>query len=241
MNEFDLEKFRSAWKSQAGATQERLSQDDIHAFLKEESAGVSQLFRKGLIADIVLKGLALPALLGLLVLYCDGSMVNWFNSSVMAFTLFLVFFQWKTLKAVPHEDLLGSSLRGYLENVTSFYRRRYIWTLYVSGFTGPLVFYTGSLYYIYLKYHGMRPLDTKDLVVFGVGLLLAYGIGVAAHMWQFRLHMAELDFCLQEIDTGMLTAQQVQKQRFKRRQFRLAALALCLLGLLVLSYFLVAN
>ncbi|MCW8925596.1 MAG: hypothetical protein OQJ84_05010 [Xanthomonadales bacterium] len=237
MNEFNLEKYRSAWNGGAIELNESLTADEIRSLLNKESLTISQLFHRGLALDLVIKSIFLPALAMLLVLFSDGTTIQWVNTCVLAIVAFLAFFQWKTLQAIPGPGVLSNTLRDYLADITHFYRHRYIWAVCVNALTAPLVFYTGSQYYTYLKYGGLRPLDTTDLAVFGLFLLLAFGIGLAAHMWQFRFHIRELESCLHDMDALTVALKQAGKRAFQRQQSRLVAITLAFLGLLVLAYF----
>lgn len=236
MNEFNLEKYRSAWNGGAILLNESLTADEIRSLLNKESLTISQLFRRGLALDLLIKALFLPALAMLLVLFRDGSMVHWVNTCVLAFVAFLTFFQWKTLQAIPGPAVLSNTLRDYLVDITHFYRHRYVWAVCVNALTAPLVFYTGSQYYSYLKYGGLRSLDTMDLTVFGLFLSLAFVIGLVAHLWQFRFHIRELESCLHDMDALTVALQQAGKRAFQRQQSRLVAIILAVLGLLVLAY-----
>jgi hypothetical protein len=237
MNEFDLERYRTAWQGGQNFGNRPLDPEEIDAMLRKSSKDITRQFRTGLLMDLVLKGLAAVALIGLLVLFRANPVLTTLNSFVLAFTLFLAYTQRKTLLEIPRPGIAGDSLRDCLDGMIRFYRERYIRALYTAAVSGSLVFYVGILYYSWFKYSGIRPLDTEDYAVFIIGLLLAFGINAAAQRWQAAFHVRELEFCLRDIDAEALTAQREKERRFKRIRVSLMWLVSVLLGVLMLAYF----
>ena len=238
MNEFDLERYKAAWKGESRFGRQALSAQEIKAVLKRESRTVTRQFRTGLLMDIVLKMVSAAALAGLLFLFRDNTAVSIMNTVVLAFTLFLLFLQWKTLQDVPRPQVAAESLRSGLEKMIRFYRERFLRALYIAAVTGSLVFYIGVLYYSWFKYGGIRPLDADDYIVFISGLLLAFAINAVAQRWQASVHVRELKACLQEIDAETLSRQRLRKQRHRRTRITLMWAVWATLGILVLAYFL---
>lgn len=238
MNDIDLERYKAAWKGETHFGQQALSADEINRILDRESKTITRQFRTALLMDMVLKGIAAVSLVGLLFLFQDSSTVSLMNAVVLGFTLFLFFFQWKTLQDVPRPALATESLRFCLGEMTRFYRERFLHALYVAAVSGSLVFYIGVLYYSWFKYGGIRPMDIDDYVVFITGLLLAFAINAIAQRWQAAFHMKELEYCLQEIDAESLSRQQVREQRFRRIKVSLMWAVWAVLGVLVLAYLL---
>jgi hypothetical protein len=238
MNEHELERYRTAWKGGQEFGRQPLGQDAIDAVLNKESKNITRQFRVGLLTDMALKGAAAVALVGLLFLYSGQPTVNWLNAFVLAFTLFLLFVQWKTLRRIPGHGLAGDSLRRCLHQTIRFYRKRFVRALYVGAVSGSLVFYVGVFYYSWFRYGGIRPLDADDYAVFIGGLLIAYAFNAVAQRWQMNFHVRELEFCLQEIDAESLTEQDLRKKRHRRVRVSLMWLVWAVLGVLVLAWFL---
>ncbi len=236
MNEFDLERYRTAWKGDHHFGRGELSAREIEAVLKRESRTVTRQFRTGLTVDIVLKSAAVAALAGLLFLFRGNPAVSLLNTVVLAFTCFLLFLQWKTLQDVPRPAVAAMSLRAGLEKMIRFYRERFMRALYVAAVSGSLVFYIGVLYYSWFKYGGIRPLDTDDYAVFVSGLLLAFAINAVAQRWQAGFHVRELEACLREIDAESLSRQDLRKHRHRRTRVVLMWVVWAVLGVLVLAY-----
>jgi len=237
MNEFDLKRYKTAWRNDNRFGERTLSANEIHAVMNRESKNVIRQLRTGLVLDIVLKSLAAVAIAGLLFLYRGSMPASTMNVVVLGFTLFLLFIQWKTLQDIPRPALAGDSLRSCLEKMISFYRERFIRALYVAAVTGSLVFYAGILYYSWFKYGGIRPLDIDDYVVFIAGLVLAFVINAGAQRWQAGFHVKELEFCLSEIDAESLSAQGLRKQHHRRFRVTLSWLVWLVLGALLLTWF----
>ena len=237
MNETNLERYRAAWQGGQNFGKRPLDPEAIEAVLRKESKNITQQFRIGLLMDMVLKSLSAAALAGLLYLFRDNTILAWLNGIVLAFTLFLAFVQWKTLREIPRAATAGDSLRACLQSMVRFYRERFVRALYVAAVSGSLVFYVGVLYYSWFRYGGIRPLDVDDYVVFIGGLLLAFVINAAAQRWQAGFQVRELEVCLQEIDAESLTAQDLRKQRHRRVRLSLMWLVWAALGVLLLAYF----
>jgi hypothetical protein len=238
MNESNLENYRSAWRQEQSFGTRSLGRDEINSVLKKESKSMVQQFRTGLVLDMVIKGLLALALAGVLFLVPASAKLSSLNAAVLALTLFLIFLQSITLHQVPRPSVIGDNLRNYLREITWFYRKRFVGALYVAAVSGSLVFYVGALYYVWLKYGGLRPLDREDYLVFGIGLALAFAINAAAQLWQSGFHMRELEACLDEIDLEGLAEHQVRKRRFRRQKINMMWLMWLVLGLLVLIWFL---
>jgi phosphotransferase system glucose/maltose/N-acetylglucosamine-specific IIC component len=238
MNEFDLERYKAAWKGEPRFGRQALSTPEIEAVLQRESRTVTRQFRTGLLVDIVLKSVSAAALAGLLFLFRGNTAVSIMNTVVLAFTLFLLFLQWGTLQDVPRPRVAAESLKSGLETMIRFYRERFLRALYVAAVSGSLVFYIGVLYYSWFKYAGIRPLDTDDYIVFISGLLLAFAINAVAQRWQAAFHVRELEACLQEMDAETLSRQHLRKQRHRRTRVTLMWAVWAVLGILVLAYFL---
>jgi hypothetical protein len=238
MNESILENYRSAWRQEQSFGIRPLGRDEINAVLKKESKSMVQQFRTGLVLDMAIKGVLALALAGVLFLVPASATLSSLNAAVLALTLFLMFLQSITLREVPRPGLIGNNLRNYLAEITWFYRKRFVRALYVAAVSGSLVFYVGVLYYVWLKYGGLRPLDVEDYVVFGIGLVLAFAINAAAQLWQSGFHMRELEACLYEIDVEALAEHQVRRRRIKRQKINMMWLMWLVLGLLVLVWFL---
>ena len=112
MNEFDLERYRTAWKDGTRFGSRPLGPDEIEAVLSKQSGDITRQFRVGLVMDMVLKGVAAAAIGGLLLLFRGNPVVTGLNTAVLTVTLLLLFTQWKTLQAIPRPGLAGDSLRG---------------------------------------------------------------------------------------------------------------------------------
>ena len=119
-----------------------------------------------------------------------------------------------------------------------FYRKRFVRALYAAAVSGSLVFYVGVLYFSWFRYGGIRPLDGEDYVVFITGLVLAFAINAIAQRWQLAFHVRELEFCLEELDTGTLSEQVLRQQRHRRLRLILMWTVWAVLGVLVLAWFL---
>ena len=118
-----------------------------------------------------------------------------------------------------------------------YYHERFRRALYLIGLSGPLVFYTGVVHYLWYRYGGLRPVDGMDLAVFTGGLAIAYILNAGAQLAQFRLFVSEVQECLREIGENgdSPTIDPTQRLRARRLRRSLAWSIVLIVGVLLLG------
>ena len=200
MNESRLDQLRTAWRKTTAFDGAPLDAAAIDTLLERQSRDVTRQFRVALLMDIALKIVIAMALAVVLWLHRHHAGLTALNTVVLLGTLLCIGFERATLNAIPGAALAGGSVRAGLETMLAYYRNRFTRALYLVGLSGPLVFYTGVVHYLWYRYGGLRPFDGADLAVFGTGLAVAYLLNAGAQQAQFRRYLNDVQDCLREIE-----------------------------------------
>jgi len=233
----DIDSLKSAWKNERGFENKELSERDIQIFLQQKSRDITQLFRKGLSFDMVLKSLVGISLIGIIILFSGNLKMVIAMAAVLGTLLWTLWFQIKMYRSIPIEGNSPPVVRTSLENRIQFYRKRYVKSLYIGAISNSLILVSGSLYYFYFKYGEIRPMDLVDYLVFGTGIVIAFVFGAIVQIAQHNFQVKQLESCLQEIDENSMTLLTLKEQRHKKLRLFFIALLALVCGLLLLAYF----
>ena len=236
MKPVDLDTMKAAWKSEKSFEDHRLSEEDIERFLHKGSKDISQLFKKGLRFDILLKGLAGASLLVLVVLFRGNLNLILLIAGILLITFWTIRYQWLLIGKIPEIHATSPVIRTTLEQRISFYHRHYIKSLYVGAFSNVLLIFSGMLYYFYFKYGELRPMQWDDYLVFAAVILIGYFTGVSIQIAQHNFQVRQLESSLREIDENSLNSYTVRQQRNRKRRMTLIFLLALICGLLLLAY-----
>lgn len=235
MKTIDLDSIKAAWKQENSFEIKRLSEADIQLFIGKKSKDISQLFRKGLIFDIVLKSLIGLSLTGILFLFREKKSII-LVSSVLLLLLWAIRYQWIMLSRVPKDSNADPVIRASLERKIKFYRQYFIKSLYAGALSNSLLVLSGILYYFYFKYGEIRPFTWDDYLVFGTTMIIAFALGAYAQIKQHNFQVNQLEECLREIDEEAMTTLTLRQQRNKKR-IRILIYGLAIIcGLLLLAF-----
>ena len=237
MKAIDIESLKSAWKNEQGFENKTLSQSDIEKFLRKKSRDITQLFKKGLGFDVVLKSIMGASLIGIILLFSDNLALVISMIVLLGLNLWAIWFQVNMYRRIPQTDMSTPAIRSSLEKRIQFYHQHYIKSLYIGALSNVLVFVSGSLYYFYFKYGEIRPLDLVDIVVFGTAIIIAFVFGAVIQIAQHNFQVKQLESCLQEIDEDSITVLTLKEQRNKKLRLFFIALLALVCGLLLLAYF----
>jgi hypothetical protein len=236
LKSIDLDSIKAAWKNESSFEDHRLSELDIENFLSSKSKDISQLFRKGLIFDIVLKSVIGVSLIGIFfLLKASQSLV--LVSYILMLILWAIRYQWLMISKIPKASTSDPVIRISLENKIKFYRRHFIKSLYVGALSNSLFILSGMLYYLYFKYGEIRPFAWDDYLVFGVTIFMGFALGAYIQITQHSFQVKQLENCLQDIDEDAMTTLTLRDQRNKRRRLILIILLAMVCGLLLLAFF----
>ena len=234
----DFDKYKSAWKSEQGFEKNTLTEADIQGFLKRRSKEINQLFKKGLIFDILLKSVIGASFIVLSIMFFSSMKVVVLSSLIIAGIITAIIFQARILKKIPYADYAENNLRKVLEGAISFYKNKYIRSLYVAALSNSLLIISGMLYYFYFKYGELRPFETDDYMVIGIVIIISFVIGFYMQIKLHNFHIRQLEHCLMEIDENLINEQTIKRQNNRRRQLFLIFLLAVICGLLILAFIL---
>ena len=236
MKSIDLDSIKAAWKIERSFEDHKLSEADIQGFLSGKSKDISQLFRKGLIFDIVLKSVLGVSLIGVFFLFRSNQSIILISSIIMLI-LWAIRYQWLMIARIPEATASDPVIRTSLENKVKFYRQHFSKSLYVGALSNSLFILSGMLYYFYFKYGEIRPFTWDDYLVFGVTIIIGFALGAYVQIAQHNFQVKQLENCLEEIDEDTITTLTLREQRNKKRRLILIFLLALLCGLLLLAFF----
>lgn len=237
MNEdFILNRLKEAWMREFDLTGNKLTEDDLRNYLKGRSRNINQLFRTGLIMDFVIKVMLGSAFAGSLILYPDDIKVTLFSLLFMIFSVYSILFHANTYRKIPDDPEGRKSLISNIEEKISFYRSRYIKSVYAIALSSPMLFISGSLYYFYFKYGTIRQLDQTDIIIMGVFLTISFVFPLAVQLWFNRHHIRQLEECMNEIREGAISELLIMRQRRSRLIVQLVSVIALITGMLLLLY-----
>ena len=218
MKEIDLDKLKSAWKTEQSFDDEKLSRERITAFMSSASKSIEGLFRRSLIFDITVKALLAFSSGALMVLYSDQGRVLPVLALLIVLVVSSVILQIRIYLRIPSVKDSGKNARSLLHSYISFYSRSFIPSLITASLTGPLVFVIGSLFYSFLKYGTIGPLEFVDFLVLGSMVAISFLLGAFAHIKNFNFHIGQLKDSLAEIEQDTLTESRLNY--YKKNKYR---------------------
>ena len=236
MKSINLDSIKAAWKIERSFEDDQLSEADIQGFLRGKSKDISQLFRKGLIFDIVLKSLVGVSLIGVFFLL-KANQPLMLISSILMLILWAIRYQWLMISKIPKASASDPVIRTSLENKVKFYHRHFRKSLYVGALSNSLFILSGMLYYFYFKYGEIRQFTWDDYLVFGVTIIFGFALGAYIQIAQHNFQVKQLESCLKEIDEESMSALTLREQRNKKRRLILIFLLTLICGFLLLAFF----
>lgn len=238
MNESRLDRLRAAWRESTSFDGVPFDATTLDTLLRRQSRDVRRQFRVALLMDIALKAVLAVALAVVLWLHREHAGLTVLNTVVLLGTVVCLGFERAALNAIPGAALAGGSVRSGLSTMLDYYRGRFKRALYLIGLSGPLVFYTGVVHYLWYRYGGLRPFDGVDLAVFGIGLALAYLLSAGAQQAHFRAYVDDVEACLREIEEngGEPAVDPAETLRARRLRHSLAWSVVLIVGVLLLAW-----
>ncbi|MCS5491126.1 hypothetical protein [Algoriphagus limi] len=233
MEPIDLEKYKAAWKRDPYFQEQKLSEKEITQFVKSSSKNIRAQFKSALILDIILKSILILAVLFLFI--------SPIGSNPLPLLIFLVILiggmiiQFRVLKKLP---FLDSELKAVesLKASIEFYYQEYLKTLYVSASTSTMVFLIGSYFYLLHKYGQVPAFEWDDYVVFGIGILLSFGISFFSQRKFNQFKINQLEECLNDAGEIEVDESYIQNHRSDRKMHLLIFGIVFILGLALFLY-----
>jgi hypothetical protein len=215
MENLDLNKYQLAWKNEKSFQAEKLSEMEIHNFMKSASKIVRQ-YKRSLIFDIVFKSFLLISFIVLICLLKNQSIAVLTNSFLISITAFGIIWQLKVYKRVDKISITTEHLKDLLRAYIKFYNGRYIKSIFVSALSSTLFFLSGSLFYLHYKYVQIPSFESDDFIVLTVGIILSYGLSAFTQIKQNNYQIKQLESCLVEIEENTIDASSIKKYQTNR-------------------------
>jgi len=215
MGNLDLNKYQLAWKNEKTFQAEKLSEIEIHNFMKSASKVVGQ-YRRSLLFDLVLKGILLISFLVLIFLLKNQSIAILAITSFIFIAAFGIIWQTKVYKRVDKISVTKEHLKDLLRAYIDFYTGQYIKSIFVSALSSTLVFLSGSLFYLHFKYEQIPTFKLDDFIVLTIGIILSYGVSAFAQIKQNDYQIKQLESCLVEIEENTISASSIKKYKTNR-------------------------
>jgi len=238
MAQTDMEQIKEAWKKEEAFSKMELSEKEIQQFLQGRSGSISRLFIRGLMTDLVFKGILLFSFIGLIIILAHDPFAVYISALSIVILILGIVFQWRMMKNIPSDNPPEPVIRVSLEEKIRFYRKSYLKSLYIGALTNAFFIVSGSLYYFYSRYGEIRPFTWDDYLVFSLAVLLSFSLGAIVQIRQHNFQIGQLEECLNEIDAARFSAISLRDQRKRRQRVFLAAFLVLILGLLLFLYFL---
>lgn len=215
MENLDLNKYQLAWKNEKSFQAEKLSEIEIHNFMKSASK-ISGQYRRSLLFDIVFKTILLFSFLLLIFLLKNQSI------AILAITFFIfiaafgIIWQSKVYKRVNKISVTKEHLNDLLRAYIDFYTKQYIKSIFVSALSSTLFFLSGSMFYLHFKYEQIPTFELDDFIVLTIGIILSYGVSAFAQIKQNDYQINQLESCLVEIEENTINASSIKKYKTNR-------------------------
>ena len=235
MENLDLNKYQLAWKNEKSFRAEKLSEIEIHNFMKSASKIVGQ-YKRSLIFDIVFKGLLLISFIVLIFLLENQSIATLTNSFFIFIATFGIIWQTKVYKRVDKISVVNAHLKRLLRAYIDFYNGQYVKSIFVSALSSTLFFLSGSLFYLYFKYGQIPFFELDDFIVLTVGIILSYGVSAFAQIKQNKYQIMQLESCLIEIEENTMDASNIKKYKANRIKNLLTIGIALIIGVIIFLY-----
>lgn len=216
MTTVDLEKYRSAWKEEQSFNTRKLSDAEIHKFIQSASKSLMGLFRKGLIFDIGFKLILFASFLVIIFLNPNQLSSVFISLLLILITTSGIIWQIKVYQKIPDGNRAKPNLIGITRIYIDFYYKYFIYSIFVNALSSSLLFLSGSLLYLYFKYHEIPSFQLDDYIVLGIGLALSYGLSVVFQLKHNNNHIKRLEKSLIEIEDNTITKDSIRKYRNKK-------------------------
>ncbi|HKJ79739.1 MAG TPA: hypothetical protein VKA10_09390 [Prolixibacteraceae bacterium] len=235
MEILDLNKYKLAWKNEKSFQAEKLSEIEIHNFMKSASKIVGQ-YKRSLLFDMVFKGILLVSFLVLILLLKNNSIAFLTNSFFIFIATLGLIWQIKVYKRVDKMSVAKENLKDLLRAYIDFYNGQYIKSIFVSALSSTLFFLGGSLLYLYFKYDKIPIFELDDFVVLTIGIILSYGLSAFTQIKQNNYQIRQLESCLVEIEERTINELSLKKYRTNRIKNSVTIGIALIIGVILLMF-----
>ena len=242
MDEMNAPKIKALWnKAESPTGKPVYERSAIERFTLGRSNDTARKIRNLIVFDLVLKTILVPVFVVELMLYRDNADIKMVCAAGILLLLPLVLYEFKILKRFARASDQNQTTREKLSLMLIFLKSPFYTALLAISITYLFFFIGGLLIYFYAAYGYVRPLDTEDVVVFSVLILVGIMFNFRAIAGQVKFHANHLKDCLADLNASALEQLQenIELQRkLDRVSKALLALALIAGFLLLIGVFL---
>ncbi len=238
MNE---DKLKDMWKSSESTLETPGYQSSrIKNFISGRSDSVAEKVRKMLQFDIGLKTFVAFVFAVNAVIYVNTQPVFLLCLTGIALLVPLILFELNIKKQFATVSDSGQNTTERLSAILVFLRSQFLTALLAIASTYIFVFISGTLVYFYLIYGKVRPLDTQDIFVFSVLIIIGIVINFVQNKSQVKYGIKHLELCLTDLSESTLAivSENIETQRKQDRttKFLIAMVLVFAFVLLVLLF-----
>ncbi|NDV42890.1 hypothetical protein [Flagellimonas sediminis] len=215
MENLDLNKYQLAWKNEESFQAEKLSEIEIHNFMKSTS-NIGGQYKRSILFDIVFKSFLFIIFIVLIFLLKNQSITTLTIPFFIFIAAFGIIWQIKVYKRVDTISIGHEHLKRLLRAYIDFYNGQFVKSIFVSALSSTLFFIGGSLFYLYFKYGQIPSFEIDDFIVLTIGIALSYGVSAFAQIKQNEYQIKELESCLVEIEENTIAASSIKKYQTNR-------------------------
>jgi Ca2+/Na+ antiporter len=206
---------------------------EIAAYREQKSKDTTRNLRLEVLFSTGYKSVVALGILILLFLIPGQLNIQLIMAILLLCTLGLIALDFRYLKKVNQINETGTimeTLQQKLRLLQTEYRQFLFW----GALTNPLFILTGFFYYFLFKY-GEITMESpwEDPVLYGF-LLIGYLIALLAALPGYRMRIAEVRECMEDMDEQYMASRKIVEQKKQKRRFFIVAAILVLGGILFL-------
>ena len=212
----------------------------IEDFISGRSNSVAERVRRMLKLDIGFKTFITLVLAADAAIYSNTQPVFLLCLTGIALLVPLILFELNVTKRFAAVSDSGQNTTERLSAILLFLRTRFLTALLAIASTYIFVFISGTLIYFYITYGKVRPLDTQDIVVFSVLILIGIVINFVLNKSQVKYSIKHLELCLTDLSESTLAIVseniEIQRKQERTTKFLIAMVLVFAFVLLVLLF-----
>ena len=231
MTDVDLETFKKSWQDHHRSAAPTRDDDALTAMLASVPGTLDAQLRRSAWVDAAMKGLLLLSAVAICVLYRPAGPGAALVFAAIGVSGLGLLAQLLLLPLVPKLDLAGSSTIQVHRTLLRYFQRFGLVSALVHSLTAPLLFVVGSTIYRFAKYGAVPTLDSDDLLVVGLGTMLAFMLHFLPLRWLQKHQQRYLQITLDELERDEVNPARVSAYRGARDRWTRVLLACLALGL----------
>jgi len=231
----ELKKYQLAWKTENSFSEVKLTDTEIQSFMNSTSKVVVQ-YKRSIGFDIIFKFILIVSFLVLMVFLKNQSIFVITIPLLILIAIIGIIWQIKVNKALNTISFKNNLLKDLLQSQINFYKKIYVKSILVSAFSSSLLFISGSLFYMHIKYKQIPTFEIDDIIVLSLGIILSYVFSSYAQLRQNRFQISQLESCLVEIEDNTINTSTLKKYKFNSLRNKILIGVLLITGLVLFFY-----